>query len=149
MHYIKDDRKIEYKRQVIPDGFFVVKRPGDDDYAFLLELDRGTEQLPRFVHQKVRPGVVYLKEGRKGGAYLQQTRATFGRYIVVTTGEKRALHLKKATEAATRKSWFYFTSLGQLTEENFFTEPIWYLANWRDEQGQLIKGTLPLLPLPK
>ena len=144
VRYTKGGRQVQYNRAAIPDGFFVVVRD-EKEFAFLLELDRGTEHISRFVDQKVRPGVVYLESA----AYEKQTRADFGRVIVITTGEQRALHLKAATEAATRKKYFYFTSQGQLTEDNFFTEPVWYLANQRDERGQLRKGTLPLLPPAK
>lgn len=50
----------ELTRNIRPDGFFMLKA-GNHRIRYLLEIDRSTEDNPRFYREKVLPGVAYIK----------------------------------------------------------------------------------------
>ncbi len=52
---------------------------------YLLEIDRSTEDNPRFFREKILPGLAYIKTK----AYEERFGHRSGRWLVVTTGEKR------------------------------------------------------------
>lgn len=110
-------------RNMRPDGFFVV-RQGDYYSRLLLELDRATEDNPRFAREKVLPGIAYLRSK----AYKQRFGFQSGRWLVVTTSERRMRNLKRQTEAVAGKDArvFYFTTADQVQMKTLLTEPIWY-----------------------
>ena len=117
-------------RQVIPDAFFSIHqesgaRPGEaKQFSFLLEVDMATESNPRFVREKVRAGIAYLG----GKMYRKRFGVSYGRYLVITSGERRLAHLKRATEKAGGKGLFYFTTLDSLTNADVLRGHIWQLA---------------------
>jgi hypothetical protein len=118
-------------RQFRPDGFFRVRRPSLrhpgklEDFAFLLEVDMGTEDNPRFVREKVRPGVSYLKSE----AYHARFGVRYGRWLVVVEGgDIRLKNLKEHTERAGGSGFFYFTTFDKVGPSSVLTEPIWFLA---------------------
>jgi hypothetical protein len=92
--------------------------------AGLLELDRAIEHNPRFAREKVRPGVAYLHSR----AYELRFGVKSGRWLVVTTGKRRMLNMKRQTETAAgdKASLFYFTVLADVTPETVLTAPIWW-----------------------
>ena len=54
-----------HKRQIRPDGFFLITReredrPKPEGFAFLLEIDMATHSNPSFERNKVRAGLAYL-----------------------------------------------------------------------------------------
>lgn len=117
------------RRKVRPDGTFVVRQwqaaAGEwRRYRFLLELDRATEDNPRFAREKVRPGVAYLRSE----AYRQRFGAAAGRWLVVTTGERRLANMKRQAELAVGReaALFAFTTARQVTPETLFAAPIWH-----------------------
>jgi len=118
------------KRQMRPDGFFTVRRPvarnpgSNEELAFLLEIDMATEDNPRFAREKVRPGVSYLSSS----AYQQHFGIDYGRWLVVTTGERRLDNLKAHTERAGGDGLFLFTTFGQVRSATVLAEPIWQVA---------------------
>lgn len=132
--------RVEKMARVYPDGFFTVtrplaSRPGKvEEFAFLVEVDRGTEQGPRVVEEKILPGEVYLKSQ----GYQRRTGVEYGRWLFITTGPVRADNLKQAAERVSRKPSFYFSHFDDLTPETFFTKPVWHLL------GKT--APLPLLP---
>jgi hypothetical protein len=118
-------------RQFRPDGFFRVRRPSlrypgkFEDFAFLLEVDMGTEDNPRFVREKVRPGISYLKSE----AYQERFGVRYGRWLVVVNGgEMRLRNMKEHTERAGGSGFFYFTTFDKVAPLSVITEPIWFLA---------------------
>jgi hypothetical protein len=117
-------------RRVQPDGFFTIRRPAPrhpgkvEEFAFLLEIDRSTEDNPRFAREKVRPGVAYLRSQ----AYQKRFGVRYGRWLVVTTGERRLANMKTQTEREGGNSLFYFTTFEQVAPAAVLTEPIWQLA---------------------
>lgn len=110
------------RRQVRPDGFFTI-RHGEYRSRLLLELDRATEDNPRFVRQKVLPGLAYLRSG----AYRGRSGYQSGRWLVVTTGKRRLRNLKQQTERAVgdEARVFWFTTPDLVTPETVLTGPIW------------------------
>ncbi len=137
--------KIEYKnaqgkkrqRTIRPDGFFVIRQyhwtGHTKEYAFLLEIDMGTEDNPRFVREKVTPGMAYL------GSEMYQKRfgLRYGRYLVVTTSQRRLHNMKAQTERAGGGGLFYFSTFTEITMNAIFKQPIWHLAGREQPQNIL------------
>jgi hypothetical protein len=125
------------QRPVIPDGFFTIlwqqsqveNRP--KTFAFLLEIDMGTEDNPRFAREKVYPGLAYLKSD----SYQERFGVQYGRYLVVTTGERRLQNMKAQTEQAGGGGAFYFTTFTQLQNHSVLSDPIWWLAGQANPQA--------------
>lgn len=118
------------KRMMQPDGWFQVKKPSKRypgkwaNYAFLVEIDMGTETTTRFGRDKVPPGVAYLKSE----LYKQRFGVAYGRYVVVTGNETRLQNMKVQTERLGGEKLFYFTTFERISPESAFHEPIWWLA---------------------
>lgn len=128
----------ERPRQIIPDGFFTVHRQAQqpdslEEFAFLLEIDMATHPNPRFEREKVRAGIAYLESE----AYRERFGLDYGRWLVVTTSERRLLHLKHAAERAGGDGLFYFTTFAQLSPATVLTAPIWQRAG-SDEKTAII-----------
>ena len=72
---------------------------------------------------KVKPGLLYLKST----AYKERFGYNSGRWLVVTTSEKRLDNLKHQTEAIAGRaaSVFYFTTFAQVNPATILTAPIW------------------------
>lgn len=128
--HIKEGNWKTKRRQIRPDGFFVIHRPirersaNGEEFAFLLEIDMATHSNPRFAREKVRAGVAYLKSE----AYRNRFGLRYGRWLVVTTGEQRLMHLKAQTERAGGSKLFYFTTFDQVFSDDLLTKPIWWQA---------------------
>ena len=118
------------KRKVIPDGFFTVRQPHvsqpgvKEELAFLLEIDMGTEDNPRFAREKVRPGVAYLKSED----YPARFGVDYGRWLVVTTSQTRLNNMKAQTEGAGGDGVFYFTTFDEVSSGTALKQRIWHLA---------------------
>lgn len=118
------------KRQIQPDGFFVIHRllsggsEEIEEYAFLLEIDMATEDNPRFAREKVRPGVAYL--GSRN--YQERFGIDYGRWLVITTGERRLENMKDQTERAGGQELFYFTTFDLVSPATVLVRPVWRLA---------------------
>jgi hypothetical protein len=116
------------KRQMIPDGFIDVIRYDRQKEKWLhnrllLEVDMRTEDNPRFGREKARPGVAYFESA----AYKQRFGYSSGRWLIVTTGERRLRNMKQQTELeAERPDLFYFTTFAHVTPETVLTAPIWW-----------------------
>ena len=127
------------KRQVRPDGFFVVRRMDGraaSDFAFLLEVDMATEDNPRFVRDKVLPGLAYLKSD----AYRQRFGLRYGRWLVVTTTEQRLRNMVEHAGRAGASGLFYFTTFAQVDPNTLLHAPIWTAAG-RVESVALIPAS--------
>jgi hypothetical protein len=113
------------RRFIRPDGYAVVRR-GEYVSRLLLELDRATEHNPRFGLEKVIPGIAYIRS--KG--YKIRFGFNSGKWLVVTTGEKRLQNMKRVTErvAGSNAGLFYFTTYKEITDQTILTNPIWYKA---------------------
>lgn len=109
-------------RTLIPDGYCQLERVGRS-FRFLWEIDRRTEDNPRFVREKVLPGLAYLDSSQYKARFGTQA----GQWLIVTTGERRLRNMKRQTELAAKKdaNRFYFTTLDQITPETILTRPIW------------------------
>jgi hypothetical protein len=126
------------KRLIRPDGLFTIRRalterPGVyEELAFLLEIDMGTEDNPRFAREKVRPGVAYLKSQ----AYKDRFGIDYGRWLVVTTSQTRLDNMKALTERVGGGELFYFTTFDEVSKDTALTRSIWQLAG--DEEARSI-----------
>jgi hypothetical protein len=113
------------KRQLRPDGFFVIEQIGHPSpYAFLLEIDMGSEDNPRFGREKVLPGLAYLKSA----AYQKRFGLRYGRFLIVTTGERRLQNMKAQAERLGGGGSFYFTTFDQISPSTIIGQSIWQLA---------------------
>jgi hypothetical protein len=111
------------RRKVRPDGYFIILINGQPR-RFLLELDRATEDNPRFAREKVLPGIAYLRSD----TYARRFGHASGRWLVVTTGERRMRNMRQqARQVAGRDAnLFYFTTFQAITPSDLLTAPIWY-----------------------
>lgn len=126
-------------KQIRPDGFFLIRKPSKRhpgklaEYAFLLEIDMGTESNVRFAREKVPRGTAYLKSE----AYQQRFGVRYGRWVVVTTSPERLQRMKDQAERAGGEKVWYFTTFEQITPETILTSPIWAVSG-QEEQVSLV-----------
>ncbi len=112
------------KRRIRPDGFFSIYTNGQR-HRLLVEIDMATEDNPRFAREKVTPGIAYLRSK----VYRQRFGGSgSGRCLVVTTGRRRMLNMKRQAEttAGHDAQVFCFTTFDQVTPDTVLTAPIWY-----------------------
>lgn len=114
----------ELKRYIRPDGFFLLSTP-EHNLRYLLEIDRSTEDNPRFYREKILPGLAYLKTD----AYQKRFGHRSGRWLVVTTSERRLANMLRQATSAEAKGIFYFTTYQQLNSQSMLHEPIWRRAD--------------------
>jgi hypothetical protein len=130
--------------RVIPDGYFVIRAPGEQGelvkFHHFLETDMGTESNVGKWYRKVKahrayttPGPVVQttpegKHGRSPSPYERRYGTTSLKILTVTTSEVRLAHMKAATEAAGGKGRFWFTTHAQVQQADPLTDPIWQLA---------------------
>ncbi len=139
-----DERGHKRKRQIRPDGYFLIARsrpdrPKPEGFAFLLEIDMATHSNPSFEHHKVRAGLAYLD----GEAYRQRFGLRYGRWLVVTTTQQRLEHLLGQTEKAGGDQLFYFTTFEQI-EKGALSDPIWLVAGSRELTSLIPSVTVDL-----
>jgi hypothetical protein len=120
------------KRYIRPDGFFLL---GTDQHRirYLLEIDRGTEDNPRFLRDKILPGLAYIKSQ----AYDERFGHRSGRWLVVTTGGRRMANMLLQARRADTKGVYYFTTFDQVNPQALLFAPIWRRAD-RDEPMPLL-----------
>lgn len=113
-------------RDVIPDRYYLIERPGDKKFRsrLLLELDNTTHPNTRFADEKVLAGLAYIRSKE----YLARFGSNGGRWLVVTTSDQRLGFLKETTERAAKRDArvFYFTTFERVAVDSVLTEPIWY-----------------------
>jgi hypothetical protein len=114
----------QMRRKVRPDGFFAL-RAGQHQIRYLLEIDRGTEDNPRFLQEKVLPGLAYLKSD----AYKARFGRPPGRWLVVTTGDRRLNNMLSQSRRAGARGLFYFTTYDQVAVKTMLLSPIWRRAD--------------------
>jgi len=114
-------------RNIRPDGFFKLATR-DHRLRYLLEIDRSTEDNPRFYREKILPGLAYLKSQ----AYEERFGHRSGRWLVVTTGERRMANMLSQARQADAKGLFYFSIFNKITTETMLQTPIWMRADRRE-----------------
>lgn len=117
----------QVKRKIRPDGFFMLTT-SDHRFRYLLEIDRSTEDNPRFLREKVFPGLAYFKSD----AYAERFGHRSGRWLVVTTGERRLANMLSQARRGDSKGLFYFTTYDRLTEQTVLSAPIWQRPDRED-----------------
>src|SRR5579862_5131090 len=118
-----DAHKKKASRYIRPDAY-VITRKDEHLFRFLLELEMATESNVRFAREKVLPGLAYLKSD----IYQMRFGHNSGRFLVVTTSERKLRNMKRQTELAAGKdaSLFYFTTFANLAPETLFTGSVWF-----------------------
>jgi hypothetical protein len=138
-----DGKVIPKNKGVRPDGYFVLvdeKRQSQGRPArarFLFEMDMVTHDPDSFIEEKAIAGAAYIKSA----AYQARFGANAGRWLVVTTGERRMRNLMRQTHQALGNgaSVFLFTLLEAVKSENMLTSPIWHEAG-REQPLALISS---------
>ncbi|MCB2160504.1 replication-relaxation family protein [bacterium] len=120
------------KRKIRPDGYFMLSTP-NHNIRYLLEIDRGTEDNPRFLREKILPGLAYIETK----AYKNRFGHNSGRWLVVTTGKKRLANMLRQAKRAGTEGKFYFTTFDQLSPQTILQAPIWQRED-RDEVLPLV-----------
>ena len=110
----------QVKRKIRPDGFFMLTT-GGHRLRYLLEIDRSTEDNPRFLREKVLPGLAYLMSE----AYAERFGHRSGRWLIVTTGERRLNNMLQQARRGDTKGLFYFTTYNKLNVGTILSAPIW------------------------
>jgi hypothetical protein len=123
--YSYQDKKL--KRNIRPDGFFMLNT-GEHRMRYLLEIDRSTEDNPRFFREKILPGMAYIKSD----AYEKRFGHRSGRWLVVTTGERRMNNMLSQAKQARVKGLFYFTTFDKITPQTLLQSPVWKRADRKD-----------------
>jgi hypothetical protein len=113
---------VKAARFIRPDGYFAVTR-GDYTGKFLLEIDLATEHNPRIAREKVLPGIAYLRSA----GYKRRVGYGSGRWLFVTTSDRRMNNLKRQTEivAGGDARVFYFTTFDRVSDDTILTDSIW------------------------
>jgi hypothetical protein len=114
---------------LIPDSYFVLGL-GPQRAHFFLELDRATLPNRRW-RMRVQAYLAYVA----GGAYTTRYHTRSLRVLVVTTGRKRLVNLKRATESTGGEGLFWFTTLDQLRAETVLSAPIWQVCGDQGARG--------------
>ena len=130
IEYVYQDRK--KPRNIRPDGFFILKTK-KHRIRYLLEIDRSTEDNPRFLREKILPGLAYIKSK----AYKERFGHTTGRWLVVTTGRRRLNNMLSQSRLAKAKGLFVFTTFDKVDPNTILFEPIWRRDD-RDDFVQLL-----------
>jgi len=117
------------KVAVIPDAYFVLNL-GDKRAHFFLEVDRATEANKRWGF-KVQAYKAYTESGR----YTERYGTRSLRVLTVTTGEKRLVNLKRATEEAGGGQMFWFSTFEEAKPDKILRTPIWRVATRDDHLG--------------
>jgi hypothetical protein len=130
VEYTHNGEKV--RRYIRPDGFFLL---GTEQHRirYLLEIDRGTEDNPRFLRDKILPGLAYIKSQ----AYDERFGHRSGRWLVVTTGGRRMANMLLQARRADTKGVYYFTTFDQINPSTLLFAPIWRRAD-RDEPMPLL-----------
>lgn len=120
------------KRYIRPDGFFTMTTD-KNRLRYLLEIDRSTEDNPRFLREKILPGLAYLRSN----AYEERFGYRNGRWLVVTTSERRMSNMLRQARRAKAKGLFFFTTYDKITVNTLLFSPIWHRVD-RDEPVPLL-----------
>jgi len=129
-------------RGVRPDGYFSITQPGFKPSRFLVEIDMGTEDHPRFAREKLHSGLAYIQSP----AYKQRFGHNAGRWLVVTTTPRRRQNMQDVAqrELGDKAVAYFFTTLAAVSAETVLRGEIWY-------QGAATKPTAlaAFLELPR
>jgi hypothetical protein len=131
------DNKVRWmKKRVYPDSYFEIldeRRVAQGEFArakLLLEIDNATHTNKRFGQQKVAPGLAYIRSPEYAARFGSNT----GRWLVVTTGQRRMRNLMRQTRqvAGTKSGIFLFATFDQLGTGNVLTDPVWWQVGRED-----------------
>lgn len=117
----------QLEKGVEPDGFFALwwaLKPQRQRrvYSFVLELDRGTEDLER-IKDKLLSNAAYLDST----LYREALGVQSGRCLMITTGTERAENMRElAHDLKVGWAWYFAPFAAVMREDqNFITSPVW------------------------
>ena len=124
-----DGRERQSTKRIYPDSYFVVlneQRMAKGLPArarFLLELDNASHSNTKFYRDKAVPGLAYLKSPQ----YKARFGDNSGRWLILTTGRTRMLHLMRQVRQldGSGSAVFLFSTFDQLESGNPLTKPVW------------------------
>ncbi len=126
------------KTFVVPDDYFELARlesrgRATDIWRLFVEIDRRTvtgqvSASTQSKHDWAHKVSAYLSWFHSP-VYLRRYQSTGGRVLTVTTGERRAAHLKAITEQAGGRNRFWFTTFVKATPDAVLSKPIWSVAS--------------------
>jgi DNA-binding MarR family transcriptional regulator len=120
-----DDHGRRKKCGIVPDGFFALEDI-EFNFPFLLEIDMGTEDNPRFGREKILPGKAYI---RSDAYYKRCGYKKTGRFLIVTSSQRRLQNMKAQTErlvSIQEAKRFLFTTFDALHVDTVLSMPVWY-----------------------
>lgn len=126
---------------IIPDGMMIVRRNGTN-YHFFIEADRSTIPLGRW-----RSKIALYIQWWTSGKYEARFGTKDMRILTVTTTKAHALNMKAATEEASGRSRFLFTTFDELTGE-LFTKSIWLPASQSEPRAIFENAVTPAIKQP-
>jgi len=85
------------------------------------------------LREKILPGLAYIRSK----VYEERFGNRSGRWLVVTTGERRLRNMRRQAERGEAKGLFYFTTYDKITVSTLLFSPIWHRAD-RDEPMPLL-----------
>jgi hypothetical protein len=130
--------------KVIPDDYFLLEQLIPEEqrsrvFRLFIEIDRRTvtgEAKASSISQrdwahKIQSYNAYFRSA----AYINRygsvgEKPAPARVLTITTGERRAAHLKEITERTGGKARFWFTTFDKVSPETVLTAPIWKVASW-------------------
>lgn len=117
-------RVTKHERGIVPDGYFVIKEPGQNPSRFLLEIDRGTHPHTRIIKAKLHAGLAYIASE----AYRVRFDYNAGRWLMVVNSEERMRTMQDhARRELGDNAWaFYFTTQALALSHNPLTDAIWF-----------------------
>lgn len=140
----KGGRAKTFRREVIPDGYFMLinlprQLEGKPHQArFLLELDMGTHSNPNFGRFKAAPYAAYLGSD----VFLKRFGGRFARLLIVTTGRTRVrnLMMQCQKQAGGKTNLFYFAEIRDVLTKNPITDPIWRVAGQTQKKSLVVEN---------
>lgn len=123
---------------VLPDGYFVIGSDPTTKFHFFLEYDRGSEHLG-FFKRKIALYWLYFQSPMPKARYgTNRIRVlTVTESTVPIMGRGRTKSVRDATRALGAHNWFWFTSIDEVINSDFFAAPMW-------SQTQ-VERTMPLI----
>jgi hypothetical protein len=135
---LRSESKID-NSNVIPDDYFLLEQPLPQEnrsrvLRLFVEIDRrtvtGEAKASRISQRDWAHKIQAYLAFFRSEAYIKRYGSTAGRVLTITTGEKRAQHLREITEKNGGKAKFWFTIFPNVSPETILTAPIWTVASW-------------------
>ena len=133
---IKHSLPIPGGKKLIPDAYVILATPRGRAH-FFVEVDQGTEPVPRIVREKLYRYAAY----QHGGQFEKETGVRLFRVLTVTRSERTADRLLQSARQVAPPCLFWFSKQELVTAEAVLITPIWYRADRPDRPDALYRTT--------